>query len=388
MSVLPTFSALERAEHCPASFALPQVHEQDEDAQRGTAIHAFLRRVISGASKETALEHVEPEHRDTCRGIDFRSIVGDLASAHAEVAYAIDTRTLSKCRELGENIGRNYGELGEEELAGTIDVAGRTRADRPVVGDFKTGWLKVTPAIDNRQIHSAVTAERILTGEDEIEGRIWQIRPSGEVFVDRHVFDAFELDEIASDVQAIHAGVLVARRRFQDDGEIVVSPGEHCRHCPAMPLCPAHVELARAMAGELGAITASLSKLTPEQRWIAWQKKKEAEAILEAIDKSLKALARQEPFVSLDGTKELRPLTFERTDFSKALALSLIRELGGTEEQIKKLWVPHPVEQFRMHTIKGAPKPKKAKELPAPPSSGDGLDTAPSKAELRGERGY
>jgi hypothetical protein len=388
VSALATLSSLERAERCPISFALPQVHEQDEDAARGHVIHDFLRRCISGASKEAALEHVEAEHKDTCRGINLAAVIGDFAEAHAEVAYAINTATLSDCRELGRNIGRAYGTLAPYELAGTIDVSGRLRVGRPAVGDFKTGWVKVTPVIDNRQIHGAVTAERILTGEDEIEGRIWQVRPSGEVFVDAHVFDAFELDEIASDVQAIHTGVVVARDRFQNEGTIVVSPGEHCRHCPAMLLCPAHVELARAMSGELGAISASLSKLTLEQRWNAWQKVKEAEAIVEAVKASLKELGRQEPFVSPDGTKEIRPITFSRTDFSKPLALSLIRELGGTEEQIKKLWVPHPVEQFRTHTIKKPSKKAKKALPPAATNVADDVDTSPSSAESRAERGY
>ncbi len=391
MSAVPTLSALERAEACPVSFALPQVHEQDEDAERGHVIHAFLRRCISGASKESALEHVEDEHKDTCRGIEIRQVIGDFAEAHAEVAYAINTATLAECRELGHNIGRAYGPLAPYEIAGTIDVSGRLRVGRPAVGDFKTGWAKVKPAVDNRQIHGAVTAERILTGEDEIEGRIWHVRPSGEVVVDAHVFDAFELDEIASDVQRIHAGVLEARERFQNDGAIVVSPGEHCRRCPALLVCPAHVELARAMSGELDAITASLSKLTREQRWAAYQKMRSAEGIVEAIAKSLKAMAKQEPFLSPDGEKEVYVGSSERTDFSRPLALSLLRELGATEEQVKKLWVPHNVESFRTRTLKKAPKKKKPKELPAaapPATSTSDADTGPSRDELRGERGY
>jgi hypothetical protein len=401
VSAIETASSLERAEKCPVSFALPQIHTEDEDAARGHVIHAFLRRIIDGVGVEEALKHVDEDNRDTCRGVELPKIIGDFASVRTEVAYALDVDTLT-VRELGRNIGRDYAgaakklgaPLKPSEIPGTCDVEGVTKRKLVVTGDFKTGYKPLAPIIAHRQTHFHAVVQRILHDVDEVEGRLWRIDESGAAYLDRHVFDAFALDDLVDDIVTIHEGVVRARNEFQEEGFIAVTPGKYCQHCPSMPVCPAYVELARACVTQAGTIVASLTKLTPEQKWNAWQFAKQGETLLKSVRKALSPMIRQEPFLSPDGQKQIALVSYPKVDFSQTLALALIRELGGSEDQIKSCFVPKQIESFREVNAPGAKKKKKPanaakpkefnESVPSlPPSS---LSTEPSRAELRDDR--
>lgn len=412
MTIL-TASALERAEFCPMSFSLPQIENVSEDAARGHEIHGYLQRRINGASLEAALEHVEEENRDTCRGIDFSKLLGDFrpGTVRSEVAYAIDVKE-GRARMLGRNIERRYVEtaldLGEPlrpyEIAGTIDVEGTLFNGREIAGDFKAGHLPLVPVVDHRQIHFEVTARRLVADVDEVEGRLFKIDEGGGVRIDPHVFDTFELDEIQTDLLEIHEGIVEARALFQEKDEIQVTPGSWCRYCPAIQCCPAHVELARALPSNLDTVVASLARMTPEQEWRAVTIWKDVEKLLDRIGDSMKAIgaqrfARGTPIRSPDGLLEFRPITSTKSSFSKELALSLLRQCGAEEDQIAKLWIPKTYESFRILKAKGA-KPAKVKkerkkknDQPNANASLGGVaigpgsaDTSPSRDEMRRER--
>ena len=52
----------------------------------------------------------------------------------------------------------------------------------------------------------------------------------------------------------------------------------------------------------------------------------------------LKAIAEHAPFVSEDGTREVRVTSYEKENFSKVLALELLAAKGATPEEIAALY--------------------------------------------------
>jgi hypothetical protein len=366
----PTASSLERAEACPVSYALPQISKASEWAERGSAIHEFVRARLVNRPMVEALEHVPEELRDTCRGIDLHRLVGDLATVRSEVAYAIDVRERT-ARELGVNIHRKYEEaaialgkpLGPYEIPGTIDVEGRTRLGVELAGDLKTGFRGVIPVVEHRQVHWEVTARALMAEAPAVEGRIFKVREGGEVEIDAHLFGGLELDETLDDLEEIHNGVIEARDAYQNHGEIRVMPGPWCDYCNANPVCPARTELARAVTINSGTVIAQLTKMTREQEWEAILQWKAGDKVLDAIGAIMKSRATQrnmmgDPITSPDGSKYFGPVNFQTSSFSKEHALALLRHLGADEDQIRGLFIPTPVEQWRILNVPGAKKPK------------------------------
>ena len=84
------------------------------------------------------------EHRELCEALPLDEI-GDYAP---EVAYALDLRT-GRAREIGRGINRAYGELSDDEIAGTADAVKLLSPTTVYVGDFKSGWGWVPRARDN-----------------------------------------------------------------------------------------------------------------------------------------------------------------------------------------------------------------------------------------------
>ena len=375
----PTASSLERAEACPVSYSLPSVTNASEWAERGTAIHEFIRVRLANRPMDEALKSVPEEHRETCRGIDMHELVGDLAIVRSEVSYAIDVRART-VRELGVNIHRNYEKaaialgkpLGPHEIPGTLDIEGRTRTGVEMAGDVKTGYRTVLPIVDHRQAQWEVLARYLAVDAPAVDGRIFKIDEAGAVRIDRHLFGGLELDTIGDELEEIHEGVIEARDAYQRDGTIRVSVGPWCSHCDSLMVCPAQTDLARAVTRDSGNIVAALTKLTREEEWIAIEQWKAGEKVLEAIGNIMKERATQrlmmnDPITSPDGSKYFGLVASKRSDFSKPLALALLHSLGATEEQIKSLWVPHPIESWRILNVKKAPKltAKRSKALDA-----------------------
>jgi hypothetical protein len=363
-------STIERDEGCPVSSSLPQITKNSAWAARGTRLHAFIAARLNNRPMVEALEHVEDEEKDTARGVDLHRLVGDLAVVRTEVSYAIDVRDRT-VRELGRNIDRRYDEaaaalgkpLGLYEIPGTIDLEGRTRLGVELAGDLKTGFRSVVPAADHRQLHWEVTARYLAAEASAVEGRIFKIREGGEVEIDSHLFGGMALDTIGDELFEIQQGVIAARNAYQDGGEIVVSPGHWCEHCPAFLVCPAQTELARAVTVEAGAVVARLTSMTREQEWEAIVQWKQGEKVLEAIGAIMKGRAVErmmmnDPITSPDGSKYFAPVKGTRSAFSQAHALALLRHLGATEDQIRALFIAHPTESWRMLNVPGAKKPK------------------------------
>ncbi len=332
-----TASALERVHACPASVALPQVITTSEYAERGNAIHLFCERVISGEMpRDVALAMAPKAYRDTCKGIDFDKILVGLVNVKAETSYAVGLD--GTVRLLGHGIGRRYV-VQPGEVPGTTDVrAVHDASDRVVVIDFKTG-RDVTDCEDNFQLAFAAYAEAALRDADECEARIVYIHDDGKHHVDPCLFTRFDLELFHARMVDAYERAAEAVAAQQAGRRLTVNPGDHCRYCPAFPVCPAQVSLARAMVD--GAEFDTKEPLTPESAGLAWEKLKRFEAVYESVRESLRAYAKVTPLPLTNG-KELRETSYSKTSFSATKAKAFL-----SQEQLEDCETSVMVSQIR-----------------------------------------
>lgn len=369
--MIGTASSLERLMNCPASGILPRVGTTSIHADRGTAIGRYVRRVVGGVLAADALAEVPEEWRGTCANLRWAKLTGGLERVRGEMAYAYNVDT-GEVRELGTNLGRRYPVLGDEWIGGTNDLEG-ARGAVEVVKDVKSGQ-PVTAAAENAQVLFHALVRREVTGAAVVQGEISYVRNDGDVRPDAHVFGAFDLEHYGDRLRELRDEVMTARARYENDGEVPsVSSGPWCKYCPSKPACPRYTALARAItetAVELfgppfeqkltnearrEAVKRRLAVLPPERQAAAWVKARDAEALLEDVTESLKVLAKDQP-IKLPGGKELRPTTFQRSDFVQGRALDLLRQLGASDEQIDALYEEHDVTSVRELKDPDAPK--------------------------------
>ena len=335
-------SAIERVTECAASAVLPKVRRASgPDAERGTEIHGYIRAILAGVKQETALEAVPPQWRETCAKIDFQRLLAGVDVAQSEVAYAIDVQSM-KARCLGANIGREYSrfDITATEIPGSCDIdALHYNTGARVVIDVKTGHSRVAPCRENTQIMFFALAMMLLTGANQIEGRIAYISESGEVWNDAHVFTRLELELFADELETtVLKRVPEARRVYLENGTAKVKQGDHCRYCDSMTYCPAYTSLARTMATDMEQIAAKVEELTDEQAGVAWTKVKAVLTLAESVEKSLKERARQSPFPTPDGKIVTALPKRGRECFSASSAIEMLRARGATDADISSLY--------------------------------------------------
>ena len=343
---------------CPGSHVLPQVHDGgSEDAERGSAIGRFSRDVLAGEDDQIALEQVpRDDWRATCRNLDWDSVCGDLEEIRAEVAYAVHPETLTVC-EAGINLGRRYPSnadlatrlqvpVGSAIFVGTNDLEGVTRSRRNVVCDIKTG-LEVTACSVNPQMRFHALARYLLTGASEIEARLLYVRSDGRVFVDGHIFGAFEL-ELFADALCDLVKRIERAKAERAAGTLTVMEGRHCTYCPAYPVCQAKVALARAMItpDHLLLRADSEESLSPLEGGKAWMMASELIKLGERVKKRLNGMARVVPLHTRPG-KIVRQIESHTTEFAEGQAMALLRELGATQTQLDALYVETPTYPVR-----------------------------------------
>jgi len=359
-------SATERTIECPASLVFPRAKRSSKYAESGQAKHAFVRAVLAGAPLNVALAGVGPKDRATCENLQWHSLIGDLQSVRCEAAYALDPIART-ARYLGTNVGRNYAQfnLGPDEIPGTIDLEGETYGGRAVVADLKSGFMDVTDAVDNGQLHFAATVRHLVTGASEVEGRIEKLRIDGSVYTEsRTVYVTFDFDVFLDEMAHALEESRRARRVFFSGGTPDVSVGPWCRYCEAMEACPAYTSLARSMVADTYKLESAVGILTREQAGAAWKKAKQIETMLKRVIETIKDRARQEN-LPIEGTgKCVSEISFERSDLDVPAALALLREKGATPEEIAGLQHTTTVRQVReVNDPTAAPKPKRVRKL-------------------------
>lgn len=289
---LPSASKLELAMRCAGSAVYPRTERLEEAAQKGQAIHEYLR-LLASMSREEALARVPDEYRARCEDIDVSALPLGV-EWQAEVALAYDVEA-EATRLVGLDIGRRYGERqapGEMfmslDTAAVVDGVG-------FVGDWKTGQGRVTSAQDNWQLKAQALAYARWKGVEEVSVAVVKLPADGTPYFDVAVLDAFELALAASELRELYRRVTAA--------EVTPVMGEHCRYCPAFESCPAQGKLIARMARSPEQIEADvLDMLTPENAARAYERLRAVDAVMKRVWKAVFAYVRERPIRLEDGS--------------------------------------------------------------------------------------
>ncbi len=312
--LMPSGSAVERVMSCQASHQLPQVHSASEAAAKGTAIHAYLEKLVKGESHEAALQVVPEQYRDACLDVDMAPFwAQQYRDLQAEVSMAVNVLD-GTARVLGGN--RAYATVKPEEFYGTADYIGRTQDGVLVVGDFKTGVANVTHPRNNWQLKTLAYILTQLHGESAVEVAI--VKTEGETRLLIHRFDALDLAVIGEDLLILH-------RKLQQPA--TPSEGKHCDWCPAFKHCPAKVALLRELAAAPVLTAEALAgELKSGDAKQAYRRYRAIKTALQKVEAELRMLVDREPIDLGDGffygpTKQAREEIDGKVAFETVMGL-------------------------------------------------------------------
>lgn len=303
-----SFSKGNRTDQCLGSTVLPRVLDSDpgEPAEKGKAIHAFFS-TAARLGREPALELVPEEFREVCAAFDLAKLPTVDADRYShEVAMAYDALE-DRARVIGYDIGRNYGELADGEIPGTIDILGLTEdGDGVAVGDYKSGRLPVPPPKQNWQLKIAAVAAARRWNRRYAALTIVHTPEGSKPWTEYGRLDAFEIEEAA---EQLREKVLARRdlakaflqRGWAGLGDSLVR-GPECRYCPSFAFCPAQTSQIRAVLGDPMAFQRQVVPLiTPEQLGLAKVAHGQLKGLVEHLEEQIKACATERPAVLPSG---------------------------------------------------------------------------------------
>lgn len=278
-----TASGLPRAAVCAGSVVLPHADTMNEHSEAGSGNHASLE----SAASQGRIDDLPAE---------VRALIPMGASVFAEVAVAYNLRTNS-ARILGLGIQRAYS-VGDDEIAGTIDLQIVVDGHRATVADYKRHEDVGLPDENEQTLFYGLATARLYglsevrlvvayVSEDD-DGDIVLIRP----LVTR-VVDELDLDAFVERLRWIASRVAEQQGRPIPD----VRESRHCRWCNAAANCPAKVALIRRLVN--GAEADHLETMLPlneETAAIAWTQVGYAHNLLKRVTRALYAFAKDRPF--------------------------------------------------------------------------------------------
>ena len=342
-----TFSAADRVLACPASVALPAVRrEASEHAAHGTAVHAYLRdSVVDGC--EAALRRVplDAPHRSVCEALDVARIIDELIGEpgheywlEAELAVAYDTRA-GRARKLGVDLGRRYPQLGDTEVAGSLDLVIELQtSDEIIVVDWKTGHNPPS-AERSGQLLLAALACRDIYMASTVHVAIVHIDDAGRYTIDRAEYDDDALDDAAHDVRSAVRAMAAARLEVEAGRVPDVLLGPHCRYCPAMSSCPAQGGIVRQLVADVpdaDTISERMLALDAASAGRAWARMEQARALLDIIERALKARCGAEGELPLPDGRVVRAVEVSRESIDVEAAVpALAAHLGIDEATVR-----------------------------------------------------
>lgn len=336
-----TPSAAERIAACPASAALPQTYQPSGPAAiRGSAIHDVAADMLT-EGREAALAKVPQtaEWRRTVEGFDpFSLALPWDGIRHVEVAYAYDLAA-DRGRVLGYRIGRRYPPTTPAEIRGSADVVIEARPGLVLV-DWKSGQ-RLESAPDNWQIRIYSLMAARAHQQQSVRGVLAYIAEDGSVELDSADFDAMDLAAIAADLRGVVVAVAAAVEALKRGESPAVTPGDHCRWCPAKPACPAFArELAAATAAPAPAWLSQFeAEIATDEGFARWYRDRlpVLRDVTKMVEDTLRqrALSRGEiPFG--DGSR-LRASTQTRTTLHAETVLEVLAAQTGSREKAEAL---------------------------------------------------
>lgn len=312
-----TASVLERAEHCPASCALPAARSTSPQADRGTWIHRYL--------ETGSLDGIPAEYHTICKSIRLDKMPwhgNPVIIREASFAWDVVSRSVAF---LGKVHGRGYT-TAPTEIPLTLDVAWLDGTIAKVA-DYKTGEMPVH-AERNPQLELAALCHARYLGVEEAETMIIQIDEWGEFRVDIAYLDAWDLQDVEERMMRIHSRVQETRRKVAAGQMPDVSQGSWCRYCPSTPHCPAQQALVRAAFDGKVDLFSSVAAMSPDQLVAGWERLKNLEGLLETVKSGLKnRIVDMGGAVAGDGSK-VYPVVMSRRSVRVDRAMRVLADHG------------------------------------------------------------
>jgi hypothetical protein len=285
---------------CRASAILPAIHEEGEWAAKGHKVHASV------------LPKVDP------------------ASLAYEVAFVYDALK-GTAKEVGRDIGRSYPALAHFELAGTADLVGMTE-DSVVILDLKSGYGRLPAPGDHWQLRIlGLMAARAYGRTHARLGLMFQHDEDDEPRYEFGEADAFDLSDTAEAVKETAIRLDTERALYLNGLIPDVTPGEHCKYCPAFSGCPAKVGLLRTLASDPDlAMSSLLSSLSPEKAPDVYWKVQEYDALFKKVKEALHSYAWNHP-IQLGNGEVYGPAPGNETIRDHDQAKAALVEVSGVE---------------------------------------------------------
>lgn len=331
---------------CAASCALPtDTEESGEWAEAGTGRHAFLSALGATRDRAAALAVVPADApwRPTCEAIDCDALLDGAVAIEVDLAHVYDPEYDTAAPIVVD--GHRAYATDARHIPGTLDWLVTREGGWLEVVDFK-GVGQVADARDNLQL--ALYALQVARSRDldEIGVAIAYVHADGAVVWDRARLDVFDLAEAAARVRAVWQRVEAARAEVAAGRAVSTRLGDHCTWCPALRRCPGHIALARELAADartVDEVVAELVRLDDDAAGVAWVRLERAEAVLEAVRKSLRARVMHRTLPLPDG-RALRAVESHPRSLDAARALPVLRErLGDRVEGLVKRTLPSEV---------------------------------------------
>jgi hypothetical protein len=331
-----TFSKAPRAIQCLGSTVQPRVLEAEigAPAEEGHAIHAFFG-AAARLGRDAALDMVPEVYREICAAFELERLPTVNAERYShEVAMAYDALN-DRARIIGYDVGRNYGELADGEIPGSLDVLGVTDDGEGVVlGDYKSGRVPVPPPKKNWQLKiGAVAAARRFQARYAIV-QIIHTRKGMKPWSETARLDAFDLDEAAEQLRdlVLRRKQLVKsylQRGFAGLGDSLVR-GDECRYCPSAPFCPAMASYVWAAVGDPLAFQRELVPLiTPEQLGQAKASLGQLKGVVKQLEEQIKSCASVRPAVMPSG-RFYGPVAQADDEIDGLIAFRVMKEWFGS----------------------------------------------------------
>lgn len=331
-------SQLQRADVCPASMVMPWVKSNTPNvaAERGNIIHKFLEDSIN-IGRDKALEAVQDsEYLHTCENINLNSILEDTNLIQTEIGYKYNILTdvcikIENYRAVNPNeitYTSKQGTTLSPEITGITDLVLTNPSGDYTILDYKTGWIPVS-VLNNIQLSFFAVCIKKLYNPKNITIGIVTVAEDGNLYVEKQKLNEEYLEKMLVRLKNIYANVVSTKIDVENNIKPSVVTGEHCKYCPAMQSCPAYNSLALAMSDAANMDTLfNINSLTIDQIGVVWERVKQAQKVIEDVQKSIRERATREQ-IPLPNGKMLRIQQVPKESIRVTVAEPiLIEELG------------------------------------------------------------
>jgi hypothetical protein len=328
----PPPPSLSRALICAASWALPQVAEDNPYSEQGTSAHRYLELVGLGTAPEAALAQVTEGHRLACSSIDLDGLpLGGPYAPEVTYAYDVDSRVV---RWLGNGLNRRYPPPGPAEVIGTADVVGVHEGDHVEIWDWKFGWghdKHTPPAKENLQIKMLALAAARVAGVDEAVAGLIYLRDDGTSRRESIHLDAFGLVEVEDQLSEMARKVRSVQELVARGETPSVKVGDHCHYCDAKLACPAFGQLLQRALEPAGTLEEEFRRnLTPSRAAEAYVLFKQLKTLTDALNRAIWGFAAHSP-IELGNGLVLGETSTEREAVSGPVAHQVLTKLFGRD---------------------------------------------------------